>query len=43
MEGDHVVKALANSWSIEALVEITMQLLGSWLEVFQNMRQPRMV
>ena len=30
-EGDYVVTALANSWSIEAPVEITMQLLGSWL------------
>lgn len=41
MEGHCVVKALTNSWSIEALVEITMQLLRSWLEVFQNICQPR--
>lgn len=38
MEGDCVVKDLANSWSIEAPpVEITTQLLRSWLEVFQSM------
>lgn len=40
---DYVVKALANSRSMEVTVEITMELLGSRLDVFQNICQPRMV
>lgn len=40
---DYVVKALANSRSTEVPVEITIELLGSRLDVFQNICQPRIV